>query len=379
MNEWAVLAAFLASGILVAWWRRSDRAPPPRRERLDDTYLRGLNLLLNDQQDEAIDLFVRVLEVNHETVEIHLALGKLFRQRGEVERAIRLHQNLIARPNLSREHKEQALLELGRDYFSAGLLDRAERLFSDLVGSRTVGTEAQRQLLRVYEEEKEWERAIEVARRLDRSGHARAIAHYHCELAEQARARGESGRAQRLLRRALSWDGRCVRASLLLAEMERERGRCRKAVDWLLRVRDQDAAYVPLTVEPLMECYGQLKKPARLAGVLQELFAGTPGGAALEAWVQLSLEQAGREETMARLRERLQARPGARVLLRYLELWPVEGGCESLLQEVRQVLSALAEPLVRFACQGCGFRAGQLYWRCPSCKGWGLMRPTEGG
>ncbi len=375
MNEWAILAAFLASGILVAWLRK-PRPSAGRSPGLDETYLKGLNLLLNDQQDEAIDLFVRVLEVNHETVEIHLALGKLFRQRGEVERAIRLHQNLIARPNLSQEQKEQALFELGRDYLCAGLLDRAERLFADLTTSRRLGMAARRQLLGVYEEEKEWEQAIEVARRLEKGRYLKAMAHYHCELAEQARACGELSRAQRHLRRALAVDRRCVRATVLLAELELERARPRKAVPYLMRVRDQDPDYLPLVVEPLMSCYHQLGEPHKLADQLESLFAETHGHRALEAWVNLLRARAGDEVALQRLRERLQQRVSVRGVLQYLSLEPGLG-CETVMTELHSLLERVAEPLERYVCQGCGLNAGRLYWRCPSCKGWGLMKPME--
>ncbi len=377
MNEWLVLAAFVASGILVAWYRRG--AVPRAGEtgqRLDRTYLQGLNLLLNDQQDEAIDLFVRVLEVNHETVEIHLALGKLFRQRGEVERAIRLHQNLIARPNLDRAQKEQALFELGEDYLCAGLLDRAERLFADLAGSRSLGEAARRRLLRVYEEEKEWEKAVEVARRLDRSRYRRALAHYYCELAEQAQLQGETGRAQRLLKRALSTDRACVRAALLLARIDLDRGRARKAADRLLHVREQDAAMLPLVVEPLMSCFEQLGRPRRLGEALEALLPEIPGRAALEAWVDLLLERDGAGRALAALRERLERCPDPVALRRYLELTP-ESGCPQLQAEMRALLAKWVPAGERFRCDTCGFDAGRLYWRCPSCKGWGTMKPIE--
>ncbi len=377
MNEWLVLAAFVVSGILVAWYRRGTAVGTEETgRRLDRTYLQGLNLLLNDQQDEAIDLFVRVLEVNHETVEIHLALGKMFRQRGEVERAIRLHQNLIARPDLERTQKEQALFELGEDYLCAGLLDRAERLFADLAGSRSLGEAARRRLLRVYEEEKEWDKAVEVARRLDRSRYRRALAHYYCELAEQARLQGETGRAQRLLKRALSTDRTCVRAGLLLARIDLERGRARKAADRLLHVREQDPAMLPLVVEPLMTCFERLQHPRRLGETLAALLPEVPGRTALEAWVELLLERDGAGHALAALRERLDRRPDLIALRRYLELVP-ESGCPQLQAEVRALLARLAPAGERFRCDTCGFDAGRLYWRCPSCKGWGTMKPVE--
>ena len=193
---WLLLPLAAASGWLAA--RRGVRGTKAQlMPELSSDYFQGLNYLLNEQPDKAIEVFVRMLEVNSDTVETHLALGNLFRRRGEVDRAIHIHQNLIARPTLKPEQRTQALMELGQDYMRAGLLDRAESLFEELVQVDAHTAAALQQLLVIYQQEKDWDRAIQTARRLGVvSGRnmAPVIAQYYCELAARIVGQGRSGR-----------------------------------------------------------------------------------------------------------------------------------------------------------------------------------------
>jgi lipopolysaccharide assembly protein B len=192
-----VLAAFL-SGWLFA--RRTPvAAVGAQADRLRRNYFRGLNYLLNEQPDKAIEVFLQIAEVDKQTVETHLALGNLFRRRGETDRAIRVHQNLIARPNLTPEQKSLALLELGEDYMRAGLLDRAETLFTDLVGIDAHAPAALRHLIAICQQERDWKRAIEHARRLEEmtgESQAELVSQFLCELAEHAAGRGDAAQAR---------------------------------------------------------------------------------------------------------------------------------------------------------------------------------------
>src|SRR5690242_4385196 len=150
----------------IAWYlgyRSRPREEAPRKSNLPRDYLVGLNFLLNEETDKAVDIFVKMLEVDSDTVETHLAVGKLFRRRGEVDRAIRIHQNLIARPQLEKVYREQSLYELGQDYLSAGMLDRAERIFLELVSAKSHSAQALRTLIDIYEQEKDWENAVKTA------------------------------------------------------------------------------------------------------------------------------------------------------------------------------------------------------------------------
>ncbi|NNF96569.1 MAG: tetratricopeptide repeat protein, partial [Halobacteria archaeon] len=185
-----ILFFLLPIAALSGWWlgRRSKaRRQEESSLELPSSYLRGLNYLLNEQQDKAIDLFIQLLDVDNDTVETHLALGSLFRRRGEVDRAIRIHQNLIARPTLSKEQRMQALFELGQDYMRAGLLDRAETLLGELIGNEPHTVAALQHLLDIYQQEKDWDKAIQIAQRLEsRTGQSKRnlIAQYYCEKAD---------------------------------------------------------------------------------------------------------------------------------------------------------------------------------------------------
>lgn len=212
---WLLLPLAAASGWLVAHYDQR-RHIGARDKGLSSDYFRGINYLLNEQPDKAIEVFMRMLEVNTETVETHLALGVLFRRRGEVERAIRIHQNLIARPTLDKAQRSQALCELALDYHKAGLLDRAESLFLELAEVTTHADQALRSLMHIYEQEREWDKAIAIGRRLGRNNPkvAPILAQYHCELAERALADGNANLARREIEGALTLDPRCVRGSL---------------------------------------------------------------------------------------------------------------------------------------------------------------------
>src|SRR5690554_2987083 len=225
---WLLLPVAALSGWLIG--RRRDSRPDSDGGKLHGEYFQGLNYLLNEQPDKAIEVFTRMVEVDSDTVETHLALGNLFRRRGEVDRAIRIHQNLIARPTLNAEQRSLALLELGMDYMRSGLLDRAEGLFKELAETGNHMEPALRQLLVIYQQEKDWSNAIMVARRLESiSGEAlhAVVAQFHCERASEHLAAGREREAQEDVRRALNVDPRCVRASLMEAEMARDGGRTR--------------------------------------------------------------------------------------------------------------------------------------------------------
>ncbi|MCG8434595.1 MAG: tetratricopeptide repeat protein, partial [Gammaproteobacteria bacterium] len=192
------------------------------RGNISAEYFKGLNFLLNEQPDKALEVFIRMVEVDSDTIETHFALGSLFRRRGEVDRAIRIHQNLIARPNLHKRHRSQALYELGEDYMKAGLFDRAENLFMDLANNRLYVDAALRHLVTIYEQQKDWEQAINVYRQLESLtgvNRKNVIAQYFCELAEVSLNKGELRAALKNAKRALSFDKTCVRASMQLAKI----------------------------------------------------------------------------------------------------------------------------------------------------------------
>lgn len=348
---------------------------------LSSEYLRGLGYLLEERTDKAIDVFTRILEVDSETVEIHLALGSLFRRRGEVERAIRIHQNLIARPNLSPEQRERALFELAQDHMSAGLFDRAEGLFEDLAENGDHVLPALRQLRGIYEQEKEWEAAIRVARRLLNQGEEgldTVVAHYYCELAELARQAGRTRDAERHLRQALGFDRACVRATLMEGELAMQAGAWRNAIKLYQRVAEQDPVFFSEAVPPLREAYEQTGRPLELIRVLQPFVDRHTDARVLVALTELLTRQQGPQQAAVLLRRYLAENPNLPGLNQYVELTTSHADEKTArdLEPVRTILDKMVADQPLYRCRRCGFHGRVLHWQCPSCKGWGIVKPT---
>src|SRR5687768_925924 len=216
------------------------------------SYFRGLNFLLNEQPDKAIEAFIEVVKVDPETVDLHFALGSLFRRRGEYDRAIRMHQNLLERADLGADQKLQAQMELGQDYLKAGILDRAEEAFSRLEKTNQTVV-ARRFLLQIYEQEKNWPRAIEMTKLVETD--PRALAQYYCELAASETASSRPDAARRHLDQALDANRKCVRASLLCGDLERSANRIDPAIEHWKRIESQDPTYLALVAQRLVEAY----------------------------------------------------------------------------------------------------------------------------
>src|SRR5210317_311267 len=242
-----LLLLLLPVAVYFGWWlaRAYGRRSLHKRNRLfSDQYFQGLNYLLNEQPDKAIQVFLELAEVNQDTVETHMALGSLFRRRGEVDRAIRFHQNIIAKPGLGSEQRTQALLELGEDYMRAGLLDRAERLFSELIETDAHTPSALRSLLEIYQQEKDWKNALEQAQRLEQiSGEhmGDVMAQFCCEMAEAAIAGNDREKARRHLRQARRHNPRCIRARFILADLLIEDGDYDRALELYEEIAELDA------------------------------------------------------------------------------------------------------------------------------------------
>ncbi len=374
---WLLLPVAAASG----WWaaRRSARRRASGQNEYNPVYFRGLNHLLNEEPDKAIDVFVEMLEVDSDTVETHLALGNLFRRRGEVERAIRIHQNLIARPALTSEQRAQALLELGQDYMRAGLYDRAENLFKELRQSRMHVPQALRNLLLIYQQERDWAACLETAGELQRqAGEDRSVekAHYYCELAGAAERQGQHKQARSLLRKALSEDPRCVRATHLLARQAAARGDTEGALRLLCDSIEQNPDYLPEVLDEIVSAYRSQGQQERLRGFLRDTVARHPNQGAELHLVDVLRETEGDAAAIDYLNQYIARTPSLLGLMRLLELQCNTPGGEndSLLQQVRGQLRLLLQERAAYQCGKCGFEAKTLHWQCPSCHAWGTLK-----
>jgi len=375
----ALPLAFLL-GWLMGKRRRAYIERGPAGSGIRSDYYRGLNYLLEEQPDKAIEIFIRMVEVDSETVETHFALGSLFRRRGEVDRAIRIHQNLIARPNLSRSQRHQALFSLAEDYMRAGLLDRAESLFLELTDVRQYMRMALNRLITIYEQQKDWEQAIIMARKLElASGEPQyeRAAQYYCELCESYLNVGDLRQAKRFLKRAEMFDRRSVRAAMLRARLMREEGNSRNAIRSLRKALELDVSLALELLPSLYRLFQQSGHPYGFSSVLEELRRSSDDSVsqiALAAIVDPEISDPVAENCIA---EYLRAAPGLKGFSELVEILTGEPpeAKEGGMQPLRHALQHFLEAAPKYRCNECGFTARHLAWQCPSCKHWNSIRP----
>ncbi len=367
------------------WWL-AQRLPQPWKKRKSahttPAYFRGLNYLLNEEPDKAIDVFIELLEVDSETVETHLALGSLFRRRGEVERAIRIHQNLIARPGLDDEQRANALLELGKDYMRAGLYDRAENLFLELKETRQHVRKALENLLVIYQQEKDWQACLDVSEALQplvKEPLGLARAHYYCELAEEALGRGDDAEAAGLLERAVVADPQSIRPRHMQARMARERGDCQGAVTLLRRIAENHPDYISEILPDLHRCHALRGDLDELRDYLESFLAERFDIEVVLALVEVLKRTQGEAAARRFLTSQMEKRPTIRGLLRLMELnahLPDASAGRILLGLKDHMARLLAERPV-YQCTHCGYAASTLHWQCPSCRHWSSLRRKQ--
>ena len=392
--NWPELAILLLpvaslSGYLIGR-RGGEKSSGQRVDLLSKQYFQGLNHLLNEEQDQAIALFERIADDDTDRFETQLALGSLFRRRGELERAIRLHQDLSVRAMLTTEQRTIALLELGDDFVRAGLLDRAEALFDELLAIDAQSAPALKQLIGIYEQEREWQKAARAAseyERLTLEPMGKLISHFHCEAALATITPSDTGDSRGLMKLeanhtfdaslalATLADPDSVRVALMQAERAIDLNNVELAQTALRQVAESDVLFIPETL-PILDKLRALS--SETADALLEQFSLIERGSnALLARAE-TLPQI---EATRLLQERLKLKPSARVLARWLKLRPSLGS-QSGTDEGIGDLSFMFDSLTQAAgsslthrCSQCGFGMVQQHWQCPSCKGWGTIKP----
>ena len=393
MDLWVALGGVAFAVVIFAWWM--GRSGGPSREEVrtsGGSYVEGLNYLLDDKPDRAVEAFMASLDVNTDTLETHLALGKLMRRQGHVDRAIRIHQNVLARPSLAPEDQHQVHLELARDFMSAGLLDRAEMLLKEVIEeSVTLRSLAQRYLLEIYQDESEWLDAIEVARSLLQSKYVRSqvdekkyitrlISHFYSELAVQARVAGDTDAARQYLNKAIATDKTGVRVAILNAARLNVEGSYRQAIKTLARLGIDDPAWFSACLPTLLESFEGLhpeEGAEKLWEYLQEKSSGQPGASevlfiAKKLIANSATDPASAERAKHILSEYLIKKPSLALgnLLLGLQLAGSESGSTDYLVQLHKQLDEYINNRKLYRCQHCGFSGRELHWRCPSCKRW---------
>lgn len=341
---------------------------------LPNSYFRGVNFLLNEEPDKAIEAFLEVVRLEPETIDLHFALGGLFRRRGELDRAIRMHEHLLDRDGLAQEQRLRALCELGQDYLKAGLLDRAETVFTQLLET-SQQARARENLLEIYVQEKDWPKAIEAARVLEKSTSKplnAEIAHFYCERALLEIAKGNADEARTLLETALQENRQSVRANLMLGDIHAAAGQHEAAITYWRLIEAQSASHMALVVDRVLSSYRQLNRLEEGVQWLRVLQARQPSQDLFNTLYLVVSETQGAQVANQLAREELRRKPSLRTLDRLLEAQLINASEQDRewLQVEKSLVQAHSQRLMRYQCSSCGFKAQQFFWRCPACGRW---------
>ncbi|MDH2918419.1 MAG: lipopolysaccharide assembly protein LapB [Sideroxydans sp.] len=374
-----ILPLFFAMGWLAARIDLKDNLADSGA--LPASYFQGLNFLLNEQQDKAIAAFIEVVKVDPQTIELHFALGSLFRRRGEVDRALRMHHNLVDRADLDDDKRQQAVFELAQDYLKAGILDRAESLFREL-GKSAYAQQAFEFLLELFQKEHDWHKAIQLVQR--RSAQSKVsyhteIAFFQCELAAEKITAGDDVAAHEHLRQALLSNPKSVRASLMLGDLWLSEGKFIEAIDVWQSIEQQDPQYLPLAADRLLAAYCSIEKEAEGVALLREylnkyhahdllnvVFAGVQKNEGSAAAYQLVRDELERNPSLLGLDKLLEAR-----------LLDVPLDKRADLELVKNLVHKRTRNLALYHCKSCGFKAQKFYWHCPACQAWDSYSPRR--
>ena len=348
---------------------------------LPNSYFQGLNFLLNEQQDKAIEAFIEVVKVDPQTVELHFALGSLFRRRGEVDRALRMHHNLVDRADLDDDKRQQAIFELAQDYLKAGILDRAESLFREL-GKTKYAKPALGFLLDLFQKEHDWLKAIKIAERLtEQTGESynNQVAFFYCELAAEEIAAGDLVAAREHLQQALHVHPQAVRVTMMLGDLLVSENKFADAIAIWKNIEQQDEQYLPLVAERMLAAYRSLDRESDGVAVLREylnkyhshdllnvVFAGVLKGEGATAAYQIVRDELERNPSLLGLDKLLEAR--------LLEV-PLDKRAD--LELVKNLVHKRTRNLAMYHCKSCGFNARQFYWHCPACQAWDSYSPRR--
>jgi lipopolysaccharide biosynthesis regulator YciM len=359
--------------------RRSERK---RNQNFSNRYFQGLNYLLDEQPDKAIAVFIEMAEVTADTIETHLALGSLFRRRGEVERAIRVHQNIISKPGLDERQKTRALLELGEDYMRAGLFDRAENLFNELIERESYAPSALRHLLDIYQQEKDWEKALQQAQQLEAVTDEKmglVMAHFCCEMAEIDLSENNPAAARKHLRQARRYFPESIRARLILARIAQQQEMFEEALAVYEEIAEMDMEYIHEILAAYLDSAQKADEFPRALSNMQKWTESYDGISLLMSMTKVIREEQGLEGATHYLADALTHRPSVKGL-DYLIALKLEGGPQS--DSGDEILRAVAQKLLArqpsYRCTNCGYAGHSHHWQCPSCKSWSTTHIIRG-
>jgi len=365
--SWILIGLPLAFGLGWVASRLDLRQLRMANRQAPRAYFKGLNYLLNEQQDQAIDAFIEAVQNDPDTSELHFALGNLFRRRGEYDRAVRVHEHLLARADLSGADRQRAQHGLALDFLKAGLLDRAEDALRKLEGTSYEG-QARLARLAIYERSREWPQAAQVAELLERSGEANFSvrqAHYRCEQAREAFAQGDTDRALALLQQTVQDIPQAPRARILLGQLLLTRQQAQDSLEVLRPLFERHDPSAPLGAASLVKAALACGQSAAARALLEAFYSRQPSLDVLEALVSLNPPHSS--EARQPFLQHLQQHPSLLAASRWLAAAPAQ---EAVPPAVQKALDTAARPLARYRCAACGFEAKEHFWHCPGCQAW---------
>lgn len=378
---WLVLLLLLPVAVWVGY--RIGRKSSKNQTSPDSSrYFKGINYLLNEQPDKAIDVFIEQIQVDNELVETHLALGNLYRRQGEVDRAIRIHQNLIARPNLDDGLRRHSLKELSQDYLSAGLYDRAESILIELKQNEAFREYALQSLISVYQQLKDWPQAIDVAIELDCSGdatQAEALSHFYCELAEESLAETKAKDALHHLKNALKYSTNGLRPNLLLSQLYMQDGAYKKAQKIFQLLFNHHLTFFSEFVVNMEQCYQELNQQKQYVALLEQGMKSTDGNSVTPYYIAVVMPDMDKAEIEKILQQKLAEHTSSTSLAELLRFYAQHSDDlhKVRFQSILQSITEMRAQTESYLCNNCGYASHNLLWQCPSCKLWGTMHSQQ--
>lgn len=383
---WPWLFLLLPVAYLFGWLKgrrnnRTDYDDPSKN--LSSDYFKGLNYLLSDQQDRALPVFLQLVQVENNTIDTHLAIATIYRRRGDYDKAIEIHQNLIAKPSLSAKYRSKALLELGRDYLSAGLFDRAEGLFNDVIKNGFYDQEANEFKLTIYQQEKDWSEAINVAKTLIQNGDndiKPLLAQFYCELSDQVFQKGNIKQAGVYVKEALSYNSSCIRALICRVQYAVSLKKYKDAIKVIKQIQQIDSDYFPAILPHCVTSYRKLGKVAELVDYLRFVEKQNINLSMMDTISTLLSEIQDDDTAQSYLQEKLSQSPNITGLASFTVLMNKQANysCDNYYQEIQKVILSMKPKSDQYHCSKCGYTSGKLNWQCPSCHVWGETKPVIG-
>ncbi len=377
----STIFAFIMGALVGAWWfnTRAGSQTSLKEKKRDEAFFKGIQYLLSDDKDNAIEELTKSVKIDSDTVETYVALGNLYRSKGDIERAIRIRQSIILRPNIDENVRLGALFDLGVDYKKAGMVNRALETFLEVLKKRSSDVRTLVEIERIYEELRDWDKAYETRRRIakySKGDHTSIMAHHLVEMGKVSQAEGDYTRARSLYKKAISTNKGCVDAYLHLGDLYAERGEYKKAISIWKKIATVDPRFTFLAYGRLEAAYSSMKNIKPVEGFLRELAEENGDAFTYLALSRFLFAEGDVDGALAQVRRALEIKP---------ELWQARkfqgeilihsGRDQEALEAYKDLISRLDLPSLRFQCSCCGLEGDRLYWQCPKCKTWDSAVP----